>query len=59
MWNECVWDLREESQQDDALEFDHSTMASWRYRWDETKRALKAMTWMKTERWIGMNSPCT
>ena len=37
----------------------HSTMASWRYRCDETKRALKAMTWMKTERWIGMNSPCT
>ena len=46
MWDE--WDLREESQQDDALEFDsfyNGFLAPYFscYRCDETKRALKAI----------------
>ena len=46
MWNK--WDLREENQQDDALEFDsfyNGFLAPYFscYRCDETKRALKAI----------------
>ena len=46
MWDE--WDLREENQQDDALEFDsfyNGFLAPYFscYRCDETKRALKAI----------------